>query len=507
MIPILYGSQTGTARHVGGLIKRAIDHGYNAQTIYDLDRFFCSRVQKERSFLMEMDTFDIEKIFDVNFVIFVGSTHGDGTEPFNMSKFWSFLSKDCLPPGILAHLKFAVFGLGDSSYEKFGYCAKRLFNRLRMLGAEPVVRRGSGDSQDEDGFLTDLRPWVAELVDFIERHKPTNTDAAVFEVGSTTYPARLVAKNVLTPDNHTQCIVELVFDIPDYTDFSPGDCLSFLPTNYNYREFVRYNGMEESEASLVDMVRNRADFNSCPHQPFFFALKYFLELKDTEEEIVSKVGEIAEDYDFYYEYVLKPKRTIFEVLKDLRVRINAQFINDFVPEMYPRFFSATRKGNLYHITVAIVRYSTTLKEPRRSICSEYFLGLSVQDTLRIGVGKSSLYFNSSKLLFICTGVGITLPRACVNMFRDKEMVIFYGFRDRNKDFLYPDEWGRENVKLYMAASRGDGMYVQDVFRKNPVENIDEYLVFVSGNSRLNKEVRRLFQEIYGRSVVFQSETW
>ncbi|AFN82953.1 NADPH cytochrome P450 reductase [Encephalitozoon romaleae SJ-2008] len=509
MVPILYGSQTGTSIYVSKLIERAILYGYDARTIYNLESFSSSQDQRSMSIVVEMDLFDIEKIIDVDFIIFVCSTHGDGTEPFNMTKFWSFLSNDSLPSTILSHLSFAVFGLGDSSYEKFNYCSKRLFNRLKMLGGRPVIRRGCGDSQDKEGYLSDLRPWLLELVTYMKSYR--TKDIILIPPKPEEYISRLVGKRQLTPEDHFQKIVEFVFDIPGYKDFSPGDCLSFLPENYNYKEFMSYNGIEEEEMDGVLstwLVRQVIDFNSQPHQPFFFALGHFLRQKiDVEEEILLKVEEIAEDYDLYYDYIIKPKRTVFEVLKDLKVKVDIAFLRRFGPTLYPRFFSVTKKEGLYHITASIVRYKTLLAQPRKGVCSEYLMSMSLNNTVRVGVGRSNLYFGSDKLLFICTGTGIALPRACVHEFKDKEMVIFYGFRHRHKDFLYSDEWNNKNVRIITAASRDDKVYVQDIFRKNPVEGIDQYLIFVSGSSRLNKVVRGVLQDVYGKVVVFQSETW
>ena len=43
-----------------------------------------------------------------------------------MQKFWRFLLRKSLPADSLCSMEFSVFGLGDSSYPKFNYCAKKL---------------------------------------------------------------------------------------------------------------------------------------------------------------------------------------------------------------------------------------------------------------------------------------------------------------------------------------------------------------------------------------------
>jgi sulfite reductase alpha subunit-like flavoprotein len=51
----------------------------------------------------------------------------------------------------LSHLKFAVLGLGDSSYRNFNFVAKKLYRRLLNLGAESIIRRGDADDQHKFG--------------------------------------------------------------------------------------------------------------------------------------------------------------------------------------------------------------------------------------------------------------------------------------------------------------------------------------------------------------------
>lgn len=49
--------------------------------------------------------------------------------------------------------RFAVFGLGDSSYGKYNWVGRKMFRRLEGLGAKAVVERGEGDDQNEWGYV------------------------------------------------------------------------------------------------------------------------------------------------------------------------------------------------------------------------------------------------------------------------------------------------------------------------------------------------------------------
>jgi sulfite reductase alpha subunit-like flavoprotein len=82
-----------------------------------------------------------------NLVIFVASTTGSGVEPRAMTELWNTLLRSDLPEDLFEGLPFAVFGLGDTSYESFNWAAKKLSRRMQSLGAEEIMERGEGDEQ------------------------------------------------------------------------------------------------------------------------------------------------------------------------------------------------------------------------------------------------------------------------------------------------------------------------------------------------------------------------
>lgn len=68
-----------------------------------------------------------------------------------LSRFWKFLLRRNLPRDSLSAVQVAVFGLGDSSYPKFNYVAKKLQKRLEQLGATVLLGLGLADDQHEMG--------------------------------------------------------------------------------------------------------------------------------------------------------------------------------------------------------------------------------------------------------------------------------------------------------------------------------------------------------------------
>ena len=102
---ILYGSETGNAEDIAFKAFRQL------KNVYDVK-------------ISDFSDYDISGLVDENIVIFFVSTTGDGEVPSSMKSFWSYLLRKGLPVGCLKTLKHAVFGFGDSSYEKYNSAAR-----------------------------------------------------------------------------------------------------------------------------------------------------------------------------------------------------------------------------------------------------------------------------------------------------------------------------------------------------------------------------------------------
>lgn len=144
---ILYGSQTGTAKFASEELQREL-HKLN----------FTSKIS-------EMDSYSFINLPEENFIIFIISTTGYGEFPSNSKNFWNFLMRKDLPENSLENVNYTVFGLGDSSYEKFNQCAKLLNSRLHKLSANLIHPVALGDEQHDFGFEAEFDPWVKSLIE------------------------------------------------------------------------------------------------------------------------------------------------------------------------------------------------------------------------------------------------------------------------------------------------------------------------------------------------------
>ncbi|KAI3652606.1 hypothetical protein MP228_002031 [Amoeboaphelidium protococcarum] len=146
-IKVLYGSQTGTAQDFAYRVSRIL----SCKTGYLIP-------------VLPMNSYPLEQLQNSQVLVFMCSTTGQGQEPDNMVQFWRHLLKKKHGAEYLQRVQFAVFGLGDSSYEQFNFTAKKLDRRLSQLGASRLLERGEGDEQHDLGYFAVSELWLQQLI-------------------------------------------------------------------------------------------------------------------------------------------------------------------------------------------------------------------------------------------------------------------------------------------------------------------------------------------------------
>jgi NADPH-ferrihemoprotein reductase len=143
-LSLFFGSQTGTAEDFARQVaKQAKAVGFDAKVI-DLD---------------ELDAAG-GALADVTLAVFFLATYGEGEPTDNAKSFYDWLLSDGAAPQRQLH--FAVFGLGNKTYEHYNSVAKNVDRRLGELGAARVVPLGLGD--DDASLEDDFAAWRAGLL-------------------------------------------------------------------------------------------------------------------------------------------------------------------------------------------------------------------------------------------------------------------------------------------------------------------------------------------------------
>ncbi|WWD21879.1 NADPH-dependent diflavin oxidoreductase 1 [Kwoniella shandongensis] len=158
MIPvILYASETGNAADTAHRIARAF------------------RSHHRRISCQPMNLFPLSSLPHTNLLILVTSTHGRGDPPPTMLPLWNALLRSSLPEDILEDVHFAIFGLGDSSYERFCWAGKMLARRMEGLGGSKMGEPGWGDERSPNGIEDAFLPWLQQTLDLFLPYLPSTS--------------------------------------------------------------------------------------------------------------------------------------------------------------------------------------------------------------------------------------------------------------------------------------------------------------------------------------------
>lgn len=133
---VFYGSETGTAEEYAKRLAQEGKSRYGLETL-----------------LADPSDFDFDNLDQVpnnKAVIFVLATAGEGEPTENSTELFNFItakgaefSKDRNPP--LENLRFAAFGLGNTTYEHYNAVIRKTTSALMELGARRVGDMGEGD--------------------------------------------------------------------------------------------------------------------------------------------------------------------------------------------------------------------------------------------------------------------------------------------------------------------------------------------------------------------------
>ncbi|XP_054735753.1 NADPH-dependent diflavin oxidoreductase 1 isoform X2 [Anastrepha obliqua] len=459
---ILYGSQTGTAQNVAEQIWReSKTWGFNGP-------------------VLPMDEYPVQQLIEEKLAIFVVATTGNGDEPDNMRKTWRFLLRRSLPADSLQRLNFACLGLGDSSYAKFNFTAKKLNKRLMQLGAIPILDLGLCDDQHDHGLSATALPWIAQLWQKLgkslsyEKLKQNGEAKKIFKWNTTIVePATSLVEEThlewplkseaicftlkenlrTTAADHFQDVRFLSFSFPSSIKWNAGDVLDLRPANSDeqvsqFFALVKEHNLGFNEETIVKLetvyddmpvplayakpvnIRMLAkyiwDLNACPRQRAFELLSLNCE-DELEKEKLEEFTSI-EGLDDLINYVNRPRRTILEVLQDFRhstSKLELPILFELFTMIQPRSYSIASMPSScsLDILVAVVEYKTKMSLPRLGLCSNWLKTLSVGSIVKgvIKSGTMSLPVEAATpIIMVGPGTGIAPFRSVIQYRKEQQ---------------------------------------------------------------------------------------
>lgn len=395
LLYIVYASETGTSEDAAFSFYRRIDPSSP------------SAIQIKVINALHLDEYsDLLSEPDQSLFLFLLSTAGDGDVPKTFKRFWNSLLKRSLPPTLLQGVSFAVFGFGDSSYEKYNACARKFHVRMSQLGAKSVVQLGLGDDQAKFGYFGSLDRFLLELTntaqsmgfEFSLRVDPIFRSSYVIRP----YSSPLLTPQGLEPDRSNTDIfrckvirnerltsidwsqnvrfIRLERENVQTSFYESGDVAVvyyknesslveravtyFLTSSLWEQEISRetpltimnersaggsYHLPSFEKISLSELFESHLEIGGIPKPSYFHLLSQNTDDVEEKEKLLEMAS--ASGIDLYYQYCLKERRSYIDVLEDFpRVHLSLQLFLEICPKLIPRKYSIASFPSLLQST-------------------------------------------------------------------------------------------------------------------------------------------------------------
>ncbi len=446
-VTVLFGSQTGNAQ---GLAKKLAQQ-LTAQG-FDVT-------------LSSMGDYKTNNLKKVHNLFVLASTQGEGDPPDNAIPFYEFLHSKRAPQ--LAETKFAVLGLGDTSYEFFCQTGKDFDKRLEELGAERIVPRADCDVDFEE----QAGEWIGQVLSALGEASaaasvaaaPTAT-ASVNEEASpysrtNPFPAEVLENlnlNGRGSDQETRH-VELSLEGSGLS-YEPGDSLGVYPQNHPQlvEDILQATGWNGDETITLNKNGDTASVRD--------ALLHHYEITVLTKPLLEKVAGLADNEQL--DALLEEGRA-----QDLRAYLQGRDLLDLIQDYglgsipADELLSLLRKipARLYsisssfkaspdevHLTVRKVAYEQHGRQ-RYGVCSVHLAErLEAGDTLPVYIQHNDNFKlpqdASTPIIMIGPGTGVAPFRSFIaereETGAEGKSWLFFGDRRFATDFLYQTEWQR-----------------------------------------------------------------
>lgn len=519
-ITLISASQTGNARRVAEQLR---------------DDLIAAKLNVN---LVNAGDYKFKQIGQEKLLLIVASTQGEGEQAEEAVALHKFLQSKKAPQ--MKDTAFAVFALGDTSYEFFCQAGKDFDSRLGELGAERLLDRVDADVEYKDV----AQEWRKRIVEVLKQRVPANTSGqaaptlagSVNQVDSSPYTkelpltATLAVNQKITGRDSDKDVRHLEIDLGDSgLRYQPGDALGIWFENdpQLVQEVVELLWLKGDETVEV----NGKSLSLCE------ALQHHTELTQNTTPIIEKYAGLCRDE--HLTGLLADKTALqqyaqtvpfVDMVRRAPTELDAQQLVDLLRPLTPRLYSIASSQaeteSEVHITVGVVRYDIDGR-PRTGGASGYLADRLEED----GEVKVFIEHNDNfrlpanpeaPVIMIGPGTGIAPFRAFIQQ-RDNDGAsgknwLFFGNPHFTDDFLYQVEWQRyvkdgllTNIDLAWSRDQAEKVYVQDKLREKGAE-VWQWLqegahVYVCGDAnRMAKDVEQALLEIIAENGVMDLET-
>ncbi|MCG1032653.1 NADPH-dependent assimilatory sulfite reductase flavoprotein subunit [Bacillus amyloliquefaciens] len=508
-ITLISASQTGNARRVAEALR---------------DDLLAAKLNVN---LVNAGDYKFKQIASEKLVIVVTSTQGEGEPPEEAVALHKFLFSKKAPK--LAGTAFAVFGLGDSSYEFFCQSGKDFDSKLAELGAERLLDRVDTDVE----YQAAAAEWRARIVEVLKARVPKETPAqaaataagVVNDIHTSPYTkeapltASLSVNQKITGRDSEKDVRHIEIDLGDSgLRYQPGDALG-----------VWYQNDPALVKELVELLWLKGDEPVTVEGktlPLFEALQWHFELTVNTANIVENYATLTRSESLLPLVGDKAKlqhyaatTPIVDMVRFAPAQLEAEALIGLLRPLTPRLYSiASAQAEVeseVHVTVGVVRYD--IEGRARAGGASSFLADRVEEEGEVRVfiehnDNFRLPANpETPVIMIGPGTGIAPFRAFMQQRAADEAPgknwLFFGNPHFTEDFLYQVEWQRyvkegvlSRIDLAWSRDQKEKIYVQDKLREQGAElwrwiNDGAHIYVCGDANRMAKDVEQALLEV------------
>ncbi|MFS9419298.1 MULTISPECIES: NADPH-dependent assimilatory sulfite reductase flavoprotein subunit [Citrobacter] len=506
-ITLISASQTGNARRVAEALR---------------DDLIAAKLNVT---LINAGDYKFKQIANEKLLIVVASTQGEGEPAEEAVALHKYLFSKKAPK--LENTAFAVFGLGDTSYEFFCQAGKDFDSKLAELGGERLLDRVDADVE----YQVAAAQWRERLVEVLKARAPAvpsvqvAASGAVNEVQTSPYTkeaplaASLAVNQKITGRDSLKDVRHIEIDLGDSgLRYQPGDALG-----------VWYQNDPALVKELVELLWLKGDEPVTVNGktlPLAEALQWHFELTVNTANIVENYATLTRsesllplvgDKTQLQHYAATTP--IVDMMRFSPAQLDAQTLVDLLRPLTPRLYSiASSQAEVeseVHVTVGVVRYD--IEGRARAGGASSFLADRVEEEGEVRVfiehnDNFRLPANpQTPVIMIGPGTGIAPFRAFMQQRAadgaEGKNWLFFGNPHFTEDFLYQVEWQRyvkegvlSRIDLAWSRDQKEKIYVQDKLREQGAElwrwiNDGAHIYVCGDANRMAKDVEQALLEV------------
>ncbi|HFE8497911.1 NADPH-dependent assimilatory sulfite reductase flavoprotein subunit [Raoultella ornithinolytica] len=516
-ITLISASQTGNARRVAEALR---------------DDLIAAQLNVK---LVNAGDYKFKQIASEKLLVIVTSTQGEGESPEEAVALHKFLFSKKAPK--LEGTAFAVFGLGDTSYEFFCQSGKDFDSRLAELGAERLLDRVDADVE----YQPAAAEWRARVVEVLKSRAPVAapaqgaTSGAVNDIHSSPYTkeapltATLAVNQKITGRDSEKDVRHIEIDLADSgLRYQPGDALGVWYQNDPalVKELVELLWLKGDEPVTVDGKTLPLAEALEWHFELTVNTAYIVENYATltrSETLLPLVGDKAQLQHY------AATTPIVDMVRFSPAQLDADALIGLLRPLTPRLYSiASSQAEVeseVHITVGAVRYD--IEGRARAGGASSFLADRVEEDGEVRVfiehnDNFRLPANpQTPVIMIGPGTGIAPFRAFMQQRAadgaEGKNWLFFGNPHFTEDFLYQVEWQRyvkegvlSRIDLAWSRDQQQKVYVQDKLREQGAElwrwiNDGAHIYVCGDANRMAKDVEQTLLEVIAEFGAMDAE--